>query len=66
MPDTKAKNKRATEDNLWASHKETLRNLYVSQNRSLNDVKEIMKHAYSFDRTFVIPYFHFMCMRFDR
>ena len=37
----------------WDSHKDTIHDLYVSQNKTLKDVREHMKEQHGFDRRHV-------------
>jgi len=37
----------------WDSHKTSIISLYKAQNKSLNEVKQIMKDHYGFDASYV-------------
>lgn len=43
----------------WSNHKDTIKRLYLTENRALWDVQEIMRTRYSFNATYAI----FFCQR---
>lgn len=49
----------------WSHHKATIKRLYLTENKPLWDVKDIMRTKYSFNATWVIiPAIHSSCIPF--
>ena len=42
--------KRKAEQALWDEHRSTLEHLYITENKTLKDIQQIMLREYSFDR----------------